>query len=92
MIQPGGHHTNTGLVECRRYPSLPGTLDWDGVGDMLIAVGEGTSCWVAPREGLREAKEALRRRLYRTGEREVRDRVLAAMSRRFEAWRRDETA
>ncbi|MCH7484458.1 MAG: hypothetical protein IIA90_04840 [Chloroflexi bacterium] len=70
---------------------LPGTLDWDGAGDMLIAVGEGASCWVAPREALREAKEALRRRLYRAGEREVRDRVLAAMARRFEEWRRDET-
>ena len=71
---------------------LPGTLDWDGAGDMLIAVGEGASCWVAPLEALREAKEALRRRLYRAGERKVRDRVLAAMSRRFEEWRRAETA
>ena len=71
---------------------LPGTLDWDGAGDMLVAVGEGAPCWVAPREALRGAKEALRRRLYRKGEREVRDRVLAAMARRFEEWRRDEIA
>ncbi len=67
---------------------LPGTVGWDGTGDMLIAVGEGASCWVAPRDALREAKEALRRRLYRAGEREVRDRVLTAMARRFEEWRR----
>jgi hypothetical protein len=62
---------------------LPGTLDWDGRTDMLIAVGEGGPCWSVPREGLREAKEALRSRLYRPGERELRDLVLAAMARRF---------
>lgn len=66
---------------------LPGTLDWDGRTDMLLAVGEGGPCWSVPREGLREAKEALRSRLYRPGEREVRDRVLAAMAARFEVWR-----
>ncbi len=66
---------------------LPGTLDWDGRTDMLLAVGEGGPCWSVPREGLREAKEALRSRLYRPGQREVRDRVLAALGRRFEEWR-----
>jgi hypothetical protein len=66
---------------------LPGTLDWDGQSDMLLAVGEGGPCWAAPREGLREAKEALRARLYGPGQRKVRDRVLAAMVRRFEEWR-----
>ena len=66
---------------------LPGTLDWDGRTDMLIAVGEGGPCWSVQREGLRQAKEALRSRLYRPGEREVRDRVLAALARRFEEWR-----
>ena len=66
---------------------LPGTLDWDGTTDMLLAVGEGGPCWSVPREGSREAKEALRSRLYRPGQREVRDRVLAALARRFEEWR-----
>jgi hypothetical protein len=66
---------------------LPGTLDWDGRTDMLLAVGEGGPCWSVPREGLREAKEALRSRLYLPGQREVRDRVLAALARRFEQWR-----
>jgi hypothetical protein len=66
---------------------LPGTLDWDGRTDMLLAVGEGGPCWSVPRDGLREAKEALRSRLYRPGEREFRDRVLAAMAQRFAHWR-----
>jgi hypothetical protein len=66
---------------------LPGTLDWAGRTDMLIAVGEGGPCWSVPREGLREAKEALRSRLYRPGERELRDRVLAAMAQRCVQWR-----
>jgi hypothetical protein len=66
---------------------LPGTLDWDGRTDMLLAVGEGGPCWSVPREGLREAKEALRSRLYRPGQREVRDDVLAAMAQRFAHWR-----
>ncbi len=65
---------------------LAGTLDWDGRTDM-IAVGEGGPCWSVPRERLREAKEALRSRLYRSGERELRDRVLAAMAQRFAQWR-----
>jgi hypothetical protein len=66
---------------------LPGTLDWDARTDMLLAVGEGGPCWSVPREGLREAKEALRSRLYRPGQREVRDRVLAALAQRFAEWR-----
>jgi hypothetical protein len=66
---------------------LPGTLDWDGHSDMLLAVGEGGPCWSVPRDGLRAAKEALRDRLYRGGEREVRDQVLAAMASRFAEWR-----
>jgi len=68
---------------------LPGTLDWDGHTDMLLAVGEGGPCWSVPRDGLRSAKEALRTRLYREGEREVRDHALAAMAKRFAAWRAD---
>jgi hypothetical protein len=70
---------------------LPGTLDWDGRGDMLLAVGEGGPCWSVAREGLREAKEALRARIYAPGQREVRDRVLAALARRFDDWRREDT-
>jgi hypothetical protein len=66
---------------------LPGTLEWDGASDMALAVGEAGAGWAAPREGLREAKEALRRRLYGPGERELRDRTLAALVRRFEALR-----
>lgn len=66
---------------------LPGTLNWDGHNDMSIAIGEGGPCWAVPRDGLREAKEALRNRLYRGNERDIRDRTLAAMSRRFEEWR-----
>ncbi len=66
---------------------LPGTLEWDGKTDMLLAVGEGGPCWAVDREGLRETKEALRARLYRKGQRPVRDQVLAAMAQRFEAWR-----
>ncbi|HEY5624943.1 MAG TPA: hypothetical protein VIT93_00490 [Dehalococcoidia bacterium] len=68
---------------------LPGTLGWDGESDMLIAVGESAECRIARRDGLREAKEALRDSIYKGGDRELRDRVLAAMARRFEEWRRD---
>jgi hypothetical protein len=49
---------------------LPGTLDWDGRTDMLIAGRRGRALLVSP---AREAKEALRSRLYRPGERELRD-------------------
>jgi hypothetical protein len=66
---------------------LPGTLDWDGRTDMLLAVGEGGPCWSVPRLGLREAKEALRSRIYGPGEREVRDHALAVMAQRFAEWR-----
>lgn len=66
---------------------LPGTLEWDGQSDMLLAVGETGPGWSVPREGLREAKEALRGRLYGPGELELRERTLAALARRFEGWR-----
>ena len=69
---------------------LPGTLDWDGRSDMTIAVGETGAGWSVPRERLREAKEAVRVRLYGPGEREVRDEILARLAQRFAAWRRDE--
>jgi hypothetical protein len=66
---------------------LPGTLDWDGSSDMLVAVGETGPGWSVPREGLRTAKEALRSRLYGPGERDLRDRTLAALAKQFEEWR-----
>ena len=66
---------------------LPGTLNWDGHSDMSLAVGEGGPCWAVPKDSLRDAKEALRSRLYRQGERVLRDQTLAAMARRFEEWR-----
>jgi hypothetical protein len=69
---------------------LPGTLDWEGKSDMLLAVGEGGPCWAVAREEIREAKELLRARLYRKGERDVRDRVLAAMAARFASWRAED--
>ena len=63
---------------------LPGTLDWDGQSDMLLAVGEGGPCWSVPRDGLRQAKEALRARIYAPGQRELRDRILAELVNHFE--------
>jgi hypothetical protein len=52
----------------------------------LAVVTEGAG-WAVERRTLRASKEALRRRLYGAGERAVRDRVLAAMSARFDRWR-----
>lgn len=66
---------------------LPGTLDWNAESDMSLAVGETGPGWSVPREGIRDAKEALRSRLYGPGERELRDRTLAALAKRFEEWR-----
>ena len=66
---------------------LPETPDWDAKTDMLVAVGECGPDWAVRREGIREAKEALRRRLYGPGDRETRNRVLEAMADRFATWR-----
>ena len=66
---------------------LPGTLDWDGESDMAVAVGETGPGWSVERSSLRKAKEALRARLYLPGERELRDAVLATLSKRFACWR-----
>ncbi len=66
---------------------LPGTLGWDGESDMMLAVGEKGPGWAVPQAGLREAKEALRRRLYGPGERDLRDHTLSALAKRFEEWR-----
>jgi len=67
---------------------LPGTLSWDGRSDMLLAVGEGGPCWSVSRDGLRQAKEALRSRIYTPGQREVRDRALAKLVGYFDELRR----
>lgn len=67
---------------------LPGTPVWDGASDMEVAVGSPAAWWAPDPGRLREEKEALRARLYGPSDREVRDRVLAAMASRFEEWRR----
>lgn len=66
---------------------LAATEKWDGLGDMELAVQGGGPGWAVPRDQLRVAKDALRRRIYSTTERSARDRVLAALARRFESWR-----
>ena len=66
---------------------LPGTLDWDGSGDMRLALEGAGPGWTVPRRQVRSAKEQLRARLYGSGERAVRDRVLTALSRRYANWR-----
>ena len=67
---------------------LPGTLPWDGLSDMAVAVGEGGPGWSVPRSRLREAKEALRERLYTAGQQETRDETLRKLVARFKSWRR----
>ena len=69
---------------------LPGTLSWDGQSDMRLAVGEGGPGWSVLRSQLRQAKEALRARLYAPGQREVRDETLRRLAARFESWRSSE--
>lgn len=60
---------------------------WDGETDTPIAVDAHGPGWAVARPDLRAAKEALRARLYSDGDRQQRDRLLAAMSERFGAWR-----
>jgi len=69
---------------------LTGTHRWDCRSDMTLAVDDGGPGWSVPRDRLREAKEALRARLYAPGQREVRDETLRRLAARFEAWRRSE--
>lgn len=66
---------------------LPGTQLWDGASDMEVSVGSPAAWWAPDPGRLREEKEALRSRLYYGVDQEVRDRVLAVMGLRFEAWR-----
>lgn len=59
---------------------LAGTLDWDGMSDMIPAVGPVTE-WHAPDpERLRESKEKLRKRIYSGDERRRRNAALAEIS------------
>jgi hypothetical protein len=67
---------------------LAGTRRWDGRSDMVVAVGAPSGWWAPDPDRLREEKEALRARLYGNGDRQRRDRVLAAMAARFAEWRR----
>ncbi len=67
---------------------LAGTRLWDGRSDMVVAVGSPSGWWAPDPERLRAEKEALRSRLYGDGDRERRDRALAAMASRFAEWRR----
>ena len=66
---------------------LTGTLGWDGSSDMAVAVGNDQPGWSVPRAGIRAAKEALRARIYGPGERDRRDRTLAALAQLFVAYR-----
>lgn len=66
---------------------LPGTRPWDGLSDMALAIGDSGPGWSVPRSRLREAKEALRARLYAGGEREVRHETLSRIVARFSSWR-----
>jgi hypothetical protein len=63
------------------------TRPWDGSSDMLVAVTANGPGWAVERERLRTTKEALRRRLYGSGERPLRDRTLRAISDHFARWR-----
>ena len=66
---------------------LEGTRSWDGFGDMEMAITSDGPGWAADRTQLRAAKEALRKRIYVAGERELRDRTLRAISDHFARWR-----
>jgi hypothetical protein len=66
---------------------LPGTLEWEGDTDMAVAIGVSGPGWSVPPHHLREAKEALRARLYGPGERELRDETLRLLAERFARWR-----
>jgi hypothetical protein len=80
------------LVDITWDPELiargfPGEIPWDGRTDMPIAGAVTEPGWTGPPTGHREAKEGLRSRLYGPGEREIRDRALEIMSKRFATWR-----
>jgi hypothetical protein len=66
---------------------LESTRPWDGASDMRLALPAQAPGWAVERDALRAAKEALRGRLYSSGERPLRDRTLRAMSDHFARWR-----
>ena len=62
---------------------LPGlTQDWDGCRDVEVAVEVTLGCYAVPVNRLREAKEALRARLYNPEDRARRDRILEQIALR----------
>ena len=74
------------LVDVTWHPDairagLSGTLDWDGLSDMVCAVTPVASYAVSDNE-FRTQKELLRARLYSPEQRAKRDSVLAELSRR----------
>ena len=56
---------------------------------MVTAIEATGPGWSVPRRGLRDAKEALRARLYKPGERAQRDQILAALAAQFTAWKNE---
>lgn len=64
-------------------PGLPD--DWDGRSDSPVAVDPVGAGYAVPRSQLRQAKEALRYRLYDGDDRARRDEVLATIARRASA-------
>lgn len=65
---------------------LPGLGDgWDGCSDSPVAVDPAGAGYAVPRSQLRQAKEALRDRLYKGDDRARRDQVLATIARRASA-------
>jgi len=74
------------LVDVTWHPDavragLPGTLDWDGLSDMVCAVTPVASYAVSDDE-FRTQKELLRARLYSLEQRAKRDSVLTEMAER----------
>lgn len=67
---------------------LPGMSDWSASEDMPFAIELAGRAWAVPRDHLRPAKEAIRRRLYAPEQRLCRDRALHRLSDLFEEWRR----
>lgn len=65
---------------------LPGLPDgWDGWSDSPVAVEPASAGYAVPRSQLRQAKEALRARLYDGDDRARRDALLATIARRASA-------
>lgn len=67
---------------------LAGTRDWDGKSDMPLAIDAIGPGWAVERTVLRDAKLALRKRIYQAGEAARRAKILRALSDLFLIWRR----